>query len=71
MANRQVNIAPRKRAELLQWLKQAQPETQSFYYEDTWRETCRTRFFHSLLALCDLAQEAVWPAERWRDALQA
>jgi hypothetical protein len=56
---------------LVQWLKQPQPETRSFHDEDTWPETCRTRFFHSLLALCDLAQEAVWPAERWRDALQA
>ena len=49
--NRQVNIAPRKRAELVQWLRQVQPEAQSFYYEDTWLETSRTRFFHSLLAL--------------------
>jgi hypothetical protein len=70
-SSRQVNVAPRKRAELVQWLKQPQPETRSFHYEDTWPETCRTRFFHSLLALCDLAQEDVWPAERWRDALQA
>ncbi|MGY3445512.1 anti-phage defense-associated sirtuin Dsr1 [Bradyrhizobium sp. USDA 4473] len=70
-SNRQVNIAPRKRAELVEWLKQPPPESQSFYYEDTWLEICRTRFFHSLSALCDLAQEAIWPASRWRDALQA
>lgn len=70
-SSRQVNVAPRKRAELVQWLKKPQPEGSSFYYEDTWADICRTRFFHSLLALCDLAQEAVWPAGRWRDALQA
>jgi hypothetical protein len=70
-SSRQVVVAPRKRAELVQWLKQPRPETHSFFYEDTWLETCRTRFFHSLLALCDLMQEAVWPSERWRDALQA
>jgi hypothetical protein len=68
--SRHVDIAPRKRADLVQWLKQPQPETRSFFYEDTWRETCRTRFFHSWLALCDLAQEELWPAERWREALQ-
>jgi hypothetical protein len=68
---RRIDIAPRKRAGLVEWLKQPQPDTSTFYYEDTWLETCRTRFFHSLLALCDLAQEAVWPSERWRDALQA
>jgi hypothetical protein len=70
-SSRQVDIAPRKRAALVQWLKQPQPETRSFYYEDTWPETCRTRFFHSLLALCDLAQEKIWPVGRWREALQA
>jgi hypothetical protein len=70
-SSRQVNVAPRKRTELVQWLKQTPPETLSFHYEDTWPEICRTRFFHSLLALCDLAQEEIWPTERWRDALQA
>jgi hypothetical protein len=70
-SNRHVDIAPRKRADLVQWLKQDQPETRPFFYEDTWRETCRTRFFHSWLALCDLAKENLWPAERWREALQA
>lgn len=68
---RRVDIAPRKKEELVKWLKQRQPEQRSFFYEDTWRETCRTRFFHSWLALCDLAQEEFWPVERWREALQA
>lgn len=68
--SREIDIAPRKRAELVQWLKRPPPDRRPFY-EDTWRETCRTRFFHSFLALCDLAQEGFWPAGRWREALQA
>jgi hypothetical protein len=66
-----VDIAPRKRADLVKWLKQPLPHPQPFFYTDTWRETCRARFFHSCFALCDLAQEHLWPAERWREALQA
>ncbi len=67
---RDIDIAPRKRRELVQWLTKPQPDRRPFY-EDTWRDVCRTRFFHSLYALCDLAQEGVWPAQRWREALQA
>ncbi|MBO3276725.1 anti-phage defense-associated sirtuin Dsr1 [Pseudomonas schmalbachii] len=67
--NREVDIAPRKRQELVQWLKKPPPEQQA-YYEDTWRDVCRTRFFHSLCALNDLARDDVWPAGRWRAALQ-
>ncbi|NEU95660.1 anti-phage defense-associated sirtuin Dsr1 [Bradyrhizobium uaiense] len=70
-SSRQVAVAPLKRAELVQWLKKPQPETHSFFYEDNWPEICRTRFSLSFLALCVLAQEEVWPTERWRDALQA
>ena len=68
--SRDVDIAPRKRRELVQWLTKPQPEQRPFY-EDTWRDVCRTRFFHSLYALCDLARDGVWPAGRWREALQA
>jgi hypothetical protein len=66
---RDVDVAPRKRRDLVQWLKQPPPERRPFY-EDTWRDVCRTRFFHCLYALCDLARIGVWPAERWREALQ-
>jgi hypothetical protein len=66
---RDVDVAPRKRRELVQWLTKPQPERRSFY-EDTWRDVCRTRFFHSLYALCDLARDDVWPAGRWQEALQ-
>lgn len=54
--SRDVDIAPRKRQELVHWLTKPTPEQRPFY-EDTWRDVCRTRFFHSLFALCDLAQE--------------
>ncbi|UJR53817.1 anti-phage defense-associated sirtuin Dsr1 [Dickeya zeae] len=67
--SRDVDIAPRKRQELVQWLTKPMAERQPFY-EDTWCDVCRTRFFHSLSALRDLAQNDVWPAGRWRKALQ-
>lgn len=66
---REVDIAPRKRRELVQWLKQSPPD-QSPFYEDTWREVCRKHLLNSLLALSDLAQEGAWPQGRWREALQ-
>ncbi|MBE0588213.1 MAG: SIR2 family protein [Hydrogenophaga sp.] len=68
-SSREVDIAPRNRSELVQWLTKPPPERRPFY-EDTWRDICRTRFFHSLYALCDLARDDVWPTERWREALQ-
>ena len=67
--SREVDIAPRKRQELVKWLTKPKPERRLFY-GDTWRDVCRTRFFHSLFALCDLAQNGEWPAGRWREALQ-
>ena len=67
--SRDVDIAPRKRQELVRWLTRPTPERRPFY-EDTWRDVCRNRFFHSLFALGDLARDGVWPASRWREALQ-
>lgn len=67
--SRYTEIAPRRRHELALWLTKPKPD-RSALYEDTWREVCRTRLFHSLFALCDLAREGVWPTERWREALQ-
>jgi hypothetical protein len=67
--SRDLDIAPRKRHELVRWLTKPQHEPRPFY-EDTWHDVCRTRFFHSLFALCDLARDGVWPAGRWREALQ-
>lgn len=67
--SRDVDIAPRKRRELVEWLTKPPPERRPLY-EDTWSDVCRTRFFHCLFALCDLARNDVWPAGRWREALQ-
>jgi hypothetical protein len=63
-----VEIAPRKRRVLVQWLRLPSPKHRPFY-EDTWRDVCRTRFSCSLCALCDLARDGVWPTDRWREAL--
>jgi len=68
--SREIVIAPRKRQDLVSWLKSPQPERHVFH-EDTWREVCQTRFFHSIYALCDLTREGIWPVKRWREALQA
>lgn len=68
--NRDIDIAPRKRHELVRWLMKAQPERRPFY-KDTWRNVCRRHLLNSLYALCDLARDGVWPAGRWREALQA
>lgn len=67
--SRDIDIAPRKRRELVPWLRKPLPGERPLY-EDTWLEVCRTRFFHSLYALCDLAGNREWPTERWREALQ-
>jgi hypothetical protein len=68
--SRDVDIAPSTRQELMQWLTKPPPERRHLH-EDTWRDVCRTRFFLSLSALCKLAQDGVWPAGRWSEALQA
>ncbi|UXD25325.1 hypothetical protein FORC065_2522 [Yersinia enterocolitica] len=69
--SREVDIAPRKRKELVQWLKKPASTGRPFYEnKDNWGEICRTSLSHSLCALCDLAQEGVWPNDRWREALQ-
>jgi len=67
---RDIDIAPHKRRELLQWLTKPRPEQRPFY-EDTWSNVCRKHLLNSLYALSDLARDGVWPAERWREALQA
>lgn len=68
--SRDVVIAPRTRRKLVQWL--TKPQTgRGLFYEDTWSDVCRTRISRSLGALCLLARDGVWPAGRWREALQA
>jgi hypothetical protein len=68
--DRKIDLAPRKRKDLVGWLQQPPPPSHPLN-SDTWREICRTRFFHSFSALCDLAKEGHWPAERWAVALHA
>jgi hypothetical protein len=68
--NRHVELVPRKRRELVDWLKRPQPSPPPFY-EDTWRETCRKHLLNTGYALWDLASEGLWPIDRWGEALQA
>ncbi len=67
---RVIDMAPRKRRELVQWLKKEPSEGRPFY-EDTWRDVCRKHPLNSVCALADLAGEGVWPASRWSEALQS
>jgi hypothetical protein len=70
--SRQVDIAPRKRKELVEWLKQKQSlPPQRPFYEDTWREKCKKHFANAGAALSDLAQEDIWLIDRWKDAFYA
>lgn len=66
--NKRVDIAPRKYRELAEWLKQ--PPDDQLSYEDTWSDSCRKNMCNSLAALGLLAQENIWPVERWESALQ-
>lgn len=68
--SRDVDIAPRKRRQLVQWLRKPPPERRPFY-EDNWRHVCRKHLLNSLLALGDLAQEDLWPTKRWGEALDS
>lgn len=70
-----VNHAPRKRKDLVEWLKQEERREHkkpqdSILYKDTWQDVCRTHFLNSLYALYDLSKEGNWLIERWKQALQ-
>jgi hypothetical protein len=65
----QIDIVPRKRRELIRWLQQ--PPSAEFLQGNDWREVCREKFATAACALYALAQDGIWPAERWREALQA
>lgn len=60
---------PRRRRDLVEWLKQNAGT--DHWQEDDWRQRCRDNFPTTACALCALAQEGRWPVERWRTALQA
>jgi len=68
--SREMDLAPRKRADLVTWLRKPIPEGRPFY-EDNWFQTCRAHLFNCFYALFDLAQEGFWPIARWRTALHA
>lgn len=67
--SRDIETAPRKRRELISWLRKPPPADRPFY-EDTWKDVCRHHMLNALYALCDLSREGIWPTERWREALQ-
>ena len=60
---------PRRRRKLVEWLKQ--PPSADRWQENDWRQRCRDDFSATAYALCALSHEGKWPAERWREALQA
>ncbi|MGH9641461.1 MAG: anti-phage defense-associated sirtuin Dsr1 [Terriglobales bacterium] len=60
---------PRRRRELVEWLRQ-NPNA-DFWQEDDWRQRCRDDFATTSCALYALASDGIWPADRWREALQA
>ncbi len=66
--NLEVDIAPRKRQDLVQWLKR--PPERGPFSEDTWGDVCRKHMLNSLCALRDLADDGVWPLQRWTEALR-
>ncbi len=67
---RKIDIAPSKRIELVEWLKQS-PSEERPLHEDTWRNICRKHFANAGAALFDLSKEKIWPHKRWNDAFYA
>lgn len=66
---RTFRATPRSRRELVDWLRKY--PTTDYWHEDDWRQRCREDFPTSACALYALANEGVWPTDRWREALQA
>lgn len=66
---REFLVTPRRRRELIEWLKQ-HPET-DHWRDDDWRQRCRDNLSTTACALYALAREGFWPPDRWRQALQA
>lgn len=66
---RRFTRTPRRRRELVEWLKQN--PSHDHWDEDDWRQRCREDFPTTACALCALVQQNEWPVERWCEALQA
>ena len=62
-------VTPRRRRELIEWLKR-HPSIDD-WQKDDWSRRCRDNFATAACALCALAGAGIWPADRWREALQA
>ena len=60
---------PQEQDELVEWLKQ-HPGTDPWQVDD-WQKRCREDFPTVARTLIDLAQEEVWPKQRWGTALLA
>lgn len=60
---------PRRRRDLVEWLKQH--PSADHWHEDDWRQRCRENFATTACALCSLVKDGVWLTDRWREALQA
>lgn len=65
----QIVTTPRRRRELVEWLKQ--PPGVHRRSDDDWRQRCRDSFATTACALYALSKEDVWPSDRWRAAIQA
>src|SRR5699024_9194193 len=50
-SNRDVDIAPCKRKDLVQWLKKSKPDRRPFY-ENTWEDVCHRHMMNAAYALC-------------------
>ena len=55
--------------ELVEWLRH-HPNSDDFE-RDEWQNTCKADYRLATSALLQLAHEDFWPADRWREALQA
>ncbi|MCP9460530.1 MAG: hypothetical protein NNA24_00615 [Nitrospira sp.] len=61
--------APRRRKELVEWLKQH--PARDHWRADDWRQLCQDKFPTVVCALYTLAKEGVWPVDRWEEAFYA
>lgn len=60
---------PGRRRDLVEWLKQHSKD--GGWGNDSWRQRCKDDFSTTACALCALAQNGRWPADRWIEALHA
>lgn len=66
---RTFTATPKRRRELVQWLRQNAIE--DHWHENDWRQRCRDDFPVTTCALVALSQLGEWPTWRWHQALQA